>query len=159
MIKLKELPQTKFEVTRYSHVSGAQVYVQNIRDGDVKIVMEKAGTTKSDAGLDAPQAYIDKFSQTPKAYRFENKEDGAVYGYMLYALDFNWWPNSTKAETSSTSRESGETIPEGSQARMDKREPCQGGGVQSHRCGDGEADGIFCKGHLLANRAPRQKGI
>ena len=50
IIKLNELPQTKFEVTRYSHVSGAKVVV-----------------------LNTPQAYIDSFGQKPGSYRFETR--------------------------------------------------------------------------------------
>jgi hypothetical protein len=97
MIKLNELPQTKFEVTRYSSVSGAKAYVLTIPGGDVKIAVDKPSITKTDEGLNTPQAYIDSFGQKPKAYRFENKEDGTVYGYMLYAVNINWLANIDKS--------------------------------------------------------------
>ena len=83
-------------MTRYSAISGAKAYVLNSPGGDVKIVMDEPSITKTDEGLNTPQAYIDSFGQKPKAYRFENKEDGTVYGYLLYALNINWLANFDK---------------------------------------------------------------
>ena len=31
--------------------------------------------------------------QKPNVFRFENKVDGTVYGYLLYAGDLNWLAN------------------------------------------------------------------
>ena len=89
-IKINEFPQTQLEVTLYSHVSEAKAYVLNNPGGNVKIVMDKPSIAKTDEGLNTPLAYSDSFSRKPKAYKFENRVDGTVYVYLLYAENINW---------------------------------------------------------------------
>ena len=89
-ININDLPQTSFQVTRYSHPTGGQGFVLDNPDDKVTIVIDRSDLTVADEGSNAPQGYVDKFMQKPNVYRFENKVDGTVFGYLLYAGNLNW---------------------------------------------------------------------
>ena len=89
-IKLKDLPQTQFEATRYRHVSGQFAIVLDDPNDKVQIDINKSGIQKTKEGLKAPEVYLDQFKQTPQVYRFYNKKDGTVYRYLLLAGKINW---------------------------------------------------------------------
>ena len=89
-IKLKDLPQTQFEATRYKHVSGQFAIVLDDPNDSVQIDINEANIVKNKESLKTPQVYLDQFKQTPQVHKFYNKKDGTVYGYLLYAGSINW---------------------------------------------------------------------
>ena len=89
-IKIGDLPQTQFEASRYKHVSGQFAVVLDDPNDSVRIEINKPGIVRNEEGLKTPQGYIEQFNQTPQVYRFYNKKDGTVYGYLLYAGKIEW---------------------------------------------------------------------
>ena len=89
-VKIGDLPQTQFEATRYKHVSGQFAIVLDDPGDSVRIEINKPGIVGHEEGLKTPQGYIEQFKQTPQIYRFYNKKDGTVYGYLLYAGKIEW---------------------------------------------------------------------
>ena len=89
-IQTKDLPQTTFQITRYSYVLGGQGFVLDNPEDKVRIEIDRAELNVTDEGLKAPQGYLDKFMQKPNVYRFENKVDGTVFGYLIIDGDVNF---------------------------------------------------------------------
>jgi len=89
-IDLKDLPESRFEVTVYRSVTkGLAIILDEPSDGVVATVSNEKFRTKKE-GLKVPQGYLKDFFWTPDAYVLRDRESDKVLGYLLISRELEW---------------------------------------------------------------------
>ena len=88
-VDLKDVPQTDYEVIRYTSGAKSPAIILDDPNDDVLLTFKDKPRTKKE-GLNAPQRYLKKFLGDPKAYRLQDKETGDILGYLLISPHLEW---------------------------------------------------------------------
>jgi hypothetical protein len=89
-VDVKDLPQTDYEITRYTSGTRGVAIILDDPNDDVLLTFgtDKFRTKKE--GLKPPQRYLKQFMGSPKAYQLQDKETEQVLGYLLISWELEW---------------------------------------------------------------------
>ncbi len=97
-IGLKDLPQTHYEVTRYTSGTKGLAIIFDDPNDNVRLTVSQDKFRAKREGSGTPQTYLKDFIWTPKAYEVQDKETGAVLGYLLISPELEWLVHYNKAK-------------------------------------------------------------
>jgi hypothetical protein len=92
-VDLNDLPETRYEVTRYISSTKSLAIILDDPDDGVLLTFSTGEFQTKKVGLNPPQKYLEQFMGSPKAYELQDKETGDVLGYLLISSHLEWLVN------------------------------------------------------------------